>query len=232
MAQHNILQNTWKQQAANAAVERVQNGMVIGIGTGSTANFMIRALGQRIQQGLRILGAVPSSQESKDLAESLGIPIINLDNFPTLDLYIDGADEIDDQLNLLKGAGGALLREKIVATAARNFIVIADVTKRVSHLVQHFPVPVEVIPLAATPIRTRLEALGASTQIRHHAGNVFFTENCNIILDCTFPHGITNLYELQQRIKNIIGVVETGLFLDMAHEAFIAGPEGIQTLSR
>jgi ribose 5-phosphate isomerase A len=228
---HNSQQDIWKQQVGEAAARLVREGMFIGLGTGSTANYFIRALGTRVRAGLRIGGAVASSQASHDLAASLGIPCTDLDTRPELDLYIDGADEIDFQLQLIKGAGGALLREKVVATAARQFIVIGDSTKQVSHLGRRFPVPVEIVPFAIAPIRKRLKALGAQVTLRQKATNTpFITENANIILDCTFPNGIDDAPDLDARIHSIIGVVETGLFLNIASRAIIAGPEGISYL--
>jgi ribose 5-phosphate isomerase A len=134
-------------------------------------------------------------------------------------------------LQLIKGGGGALLREKIVASSARRFIVIGDVTKRVAPLGQNTPLPVEVVPFAATPVIKHLEALGATAQWRRSGDNVFFTENCNIILDCFFANGIVDPAGLDARIHSIVGVVETGLFLDMAERAIIGGPEGITVLS-
>jgi ribose 5-phosphate isomerase A len=192
---------------------------------------MIYALGRRIQQGLRITGAVATSHDSEDLARKLGIPLTDLDTHPVLDLDIDGADEIDQQLRLIKGGGGALLREKIVASSAQRFIVIGDVTKRVARLGQHFALPVETVPFAATPVTKRLEALGATVQLRRLGDNVFFTENCNIILDCFFANGIADPAELDTRIHHIVGVVETGLFLHMAERAIIGGPEGVSVIS-
>jgi ribose 5-phosphate isomerase A len=230
MSEHNIPQDTWKQLAGNAAAKFVEDGMVVGLGSGSTATFFIYALAQRIQSGLHIAGAVASSQASKDLAENLGVPVSDLDTHPELDLYIDGADEIDPQLRLIKGGGGALLREKIVASASRRFIVIGDITKQVRQLGQHFPVPVEVVPFGATPVRKRLEALGASVQIRQLGGNTFITENGNIIMDCTFPNGISDPEDVNARMRSIIGVVETGLFLNMAKQAIIGGPNGVTLL--
>lgn len=224
-------QDTWKQLAGYEAAKLVEEGMVIGLGTGSTANHFIYALAQRVQQGLRVVSTVSSSQTSKDLAANLGLPTSDLDTYPTLDLYVDGADEIDDDLRLLKGAGGALLREKIIASASRHFIVIADISKRVTQLGQKFPLPVEAVPFAATPVRKRLEALGATAQIRKIADTIFVTENHNIILDCTFPHGIANPVEVNACIHSIVGVVETGLFLNMAERAIIAGPEGVKVLA-
>lgn len=231
MIEHDIPQDTWKQLAGNAAAERVQEGMLVGLGTGSTAAYFVYALAQRLQNGLHIAGAIPSSQATRDLASNLGIPLTDLDTHPEIDLYVDGADEIDPQLHLLKGAGGALVREKIVATAAHSFIVIADITKQVPQLVQRFPIPVEVIPFGMTPARKRLEALGATVTIRQLAGSPFISDNNNIILDCTFPNGISDLDALHTAIKNIVGVVETGLFLHIAKEAIIGGPNGVKTFS-
>jgi ribose 5-phosphate isomerase A len=205
--------------------------MVIGLGSGTTATQMIYALGRRIQEGLRITGAVATSHASEDLARKLDIPLTDLDTHPMLDLDIDGADEIDQQLCLIKGGGGALLREKIVASSARRFVVIGDATKRVMQLGLNSPLPIEVVPLATTPVINRLEALGATTQLRRSGDKVFFTENCNIIIDCFFAHGIADPAELDTRIHSIVGVVETGLFLHMAERAIIGGPEGITVFS-
>ena len=230
MTQHEAQQDIWKRMAGEEAAKLVEEGMVVGLGTGTTAAQFVYALAQRIQSGLRIVGGVPSSHATKDLAVSLNIPVTDLDTHPELDLYIDGADEIDAQLRLLKGAGGALLREKITAAAARNFVVIGDISKQVNQLGQNFPVPVETTPFAVTPVRRHLEALGASVTIRRLADSTFTTENHNIILDCAFAHGIPDPSDLDARIHHIVGVVETGLFLNMAHEAIIGGPEGIKII--
>jgi ribose 5-phosphate isomerase A len=227
----NDQQEKWKRLAGEAAATFIEDGMVIGLGSGTTATKMVYALGHRIQEGLRISGAVATSHAIENLARKLGIPLTDLDAHPILDLDIDGADEIDQQLRLIKGGGGALLREKIVASSARRFIVIADATKRVPLLGQNTPLPVETIPFAATPVSKRLEALGATVQLRRSGENMFFTENCNIILDCFFANGIADPIELDTRIQSIVGVVETGLFLHMAERAIIGGPEGITVLS-
>jgi ribose 5-phosphate isomerase A len=227
MMPHNIQQDSWKQLAGETAAKLVEDGMIIGVGSGSTAAHFIYALARRISAGLRIAGAVPSSEASAQLAGNLGIPLTNLDTYPALDLAIDGADEIDSRLRLIKGGGGALLREKIVASAARRFVVIADATKQVRQLGLKMPLPVEVISFAATPVRKRLEALGASVQLRQLAGQEFITDNGNVILDCTFPGGITDPAGLDTSIHAIVGVVETGLFLNMTTQAIIGGPEGI-----
>ncbi len=230
MMPHNIEQDSWKQQAGTAAARLVEDGMVIGLGTGSTANYLIYALAQRMVSGLHIIGAVPSSNATKELAANLNIPLTDLNTHPELDLYIDGADEIDPQLRLLKGAGGALLREKIVASSARRFVVIADITKKVTQLGHQFPVPVEVVPLAVTPVSKRITALGANIRVRQLAGQPFITDNQNFIVDCTFPTGIADPDELDAHLHSIVGVVETGLFLHMAQQAFIGGPDGVHII--
>ncbi len=221
-----------KQMAGEEAIKYIENGMVIGIGTGTTAAFMIQALARRLREGLTIVGAVPTSEASAQLASSLGIPLTDLDTHPELDLAIDGADEIDEQLRLIKGAGGALLREKIVAVASRRFIVIADTTKLVTRLGQAFPVPVETIPFAMTPAQKRLQALGARVQLRQRDGQIFYTDSGNIILDCFFSGGIGDPQALHTNMKSIVGVVETGLFLGMTERAIIGDAvKGIQVLT-
>ncbi len=221
-------QDIWKQKAALAAANLVTDGMVIGLGTGTTANYLIEALGVRIQQGLHIVGAVPSSQASAELATSVNIPITTLDVYPELDIYIDGADEIDPQLQLIKGAGGALLREKIVACAAKKFVVIADPTKKVEQLGHLFPLPVEVLPLAIHPISLQLTRLGTIVKLRERNGKIFVTDNHNVILDCTFPQGISDPVDIDARIHSIVGVIETGLFINLAKQVIIGGPEGVE----
>ena len=228
--EHNDQKDRWKRLAGEAAVTLIEDGMVVGLGTGTTATQMIYALGRRIQKGLRITGAVTTSRASEDLARNLGIPLTDLDTYPVLDIDIDGADEIDEQLHLIKGGGGALLREKIVASSTRRFIVIGDVTKQVAQLGRNTPLPVEAIPFAVTPVTKGLEALGATVQLRRSGESMFLTENCNIILDCFFADGIVDPTELDARIHSIVGVVETGLFLNMAERAIIGGPEGITVL--
>lgn len=222
--------DTAKQIVGAAAASLVEPGMLLGLGTGTTAVFLVRALAERLRAGLTIKGAVPTSRETEHLAASLGIPLVSLDSYPTLDLAIDGADEIDPQLNLIKGAGGALLREKVVATAARQFVVIGDSSKLVPRLGTHFALPVEVAPFALTPVQRRLESLGAHVELRRRAGQVFVTDNQNAILDCRFPNGIIDPPGLQKQIRAIIGVVEHGLFLGIAQRALVAGPEGVRTL--
>lgn len=222
--------DAYKKIVGIAAADLVEKGMVIGLGSGTTAAFLVRALAERLKNGLTLRGVVPTSQETAHLASSLGIPLVSLDTYPTLDLAIDGADEIDPQLNLIKGGGGALLREKVVASAARRFVVISDASKLVPRLGMHFALPVEVVPFALTPVRQRLEALGATVQPRMYANQLFVTDNQNAILDCHFPGGIADPESLQAQIRAIVGVVEHGLFLGMAHQALVAGPAGLATL--
>ncbi|HKV58192.1 MAG TPA: ribose-5-phosphate isomerase RpiA [Ktedonobacteraceae bacterium] len=226
--QHSPDQLIGKQKAGEEAVKYIENGMVIGIGTGTTAAYMIQALARRLCEGLTIVGAVPTSQATAQLASSLGIPLTDLDAHPQLDLTIDGADEIDSQLRLIKGGGGALLREKIVATISRRFIIIADSSKLVPQLGHVFPVPVETIPFARTPVYLRLQSLGAQVQLRQRDGQVFRTDSNNIILDCFFPGGINDPASLHANIKSIVGVVESGLFLGMAERAIVGSMNGVQ----
>src|SRR5947209_1956528 len=226
----NNQQDRWKRLAGETAVTFIEDGMVVGLGTGTTATQMIYALGRRIQEGLRITGAVTTSRASEDLARNLGIPLTDLDTYPVLDIDIDGADEIDGQLHLIKGGGGALLREKIVASNTRRFVVIVDVTKQVAQLGHTVPLPVEVIPFAVTPVRLRLEALGAVVRIRQNTNIVYRTDNGNVILDCFFTQGIADPEGLESSIRRIVGVVESGLFLHMVDQAIISGPDGISIL--
>ena len=223
-------QESWKQQAAEAAVQLIEDGMVIGLGTGSTATLVAHALARRIQAGLHLVGTVPTSKAMQHLAAALGIQLTTLDTHPVLDLDLDGADEIDAQLSLLKGGGGALLREKIVASVSKRFLVVAGQSKRVTTLGEHFPLPVEVVPFAAHPVRKRLEDLGATVTPRHQAGSIFVTDNSNVIFDCRFPNRIGDPEALDAHIHQIVGVVETGFFFHLAHQAVIGGPYGIQRL--
>lgn len=228
--QQNIQQDSWKHSAGVAAAQLIENDMVIGLGTGTTANHLIYALAERIQAGLHIVGAVPTSKTTEDLARNLAIPLTTLNDHPALDLALDGADEIDSNLNLIKGGGGALLREKIVASAARRFVVIGDATKLVPLLGTGFALPVEVVPFAITPVQQRLAALSVTAHVRTLGASVFITDNGNLIVDCAFPNGIPDPLALHTHIKNIVGVVETGLFLNMAERVIIGGPEGVKVL--
>jgi ribose 5-phosphate isomerase A len=208
-----------KQLAARAAVELVESGNVVGLGSGSTATHAIRFLGERVRAGLKIVG-IPTSQKTKQLAEQLGIPLTTLEEQPQIDIDIDGADEIDPQLNLIKGGGGALLREKVVASASRRFVVVAESAKQVSRLGK-FPLPVEVIPFAESLITMRIQSLGAKVALRRYAyGNPYVTDEGHHILDCSFGE-IADPAGLAQALRAMPGVVEHGLFIGTAEMALI-----------
>ena len=225
-----MTQDEAKRMAAQRALEFVEDGMSLGLGTGTTSAIFIQELGERVKQGLRVRG-IATSLASEKLAASLSIPLTNFNECPVLDLAIDGADEVavvpGQGLALIKGGGGALLREKIVESAARRFIVIADSTKRVPVL-GRFPLPVEVIQLALPLVTRHLEALHLHPKLRHHPdGSLYLTDEHNVILDCA-AGSIPNPAQTAAAIRAIIGVVEHGLFLNMASLALIAGQDGIR----
>ncbi len=221
-----------KRQAALKAVELVQSGMIVGLGTGSTAVHAIHALGEHLAHGrLHQILAIPTSHTTAQEAQRRGIPLTTLTNHPQVDITIDGADEIDPHLNLIKGLGGALLREKIVAVASKQLLIIADDSKRVEQLGSHAPVPVEVIPFAQAPAGHYLQSLGANVVLRLKNGEPFITDEGNIILDCYFDL-IADPLRLVQAIRQQPGIVEHGLFLGIATKAIIASFRGIEILSR
>ena len=206
--------------------------MVVGLGTGSTATFAIEAIGRRLQDGrLRNIVGVPTSNTTARRAAAGGIRLTTLDVQSVIDITIDGADEADPNLDLIKGLGGALLREKIVAVASREVIIVGDYTKRVGRLGTHAPVPVEVIPFARRPVQNYLESLGARVELRLQAGRPFVTDESNLVLDCYFGL-IDNPAELAQAIRARPGVVEHGLFLGIATQLIIATSNGIERYHR
>jgi ribose 5-phosphate isomerase A len=214
-----------KQLAARAAVELVEPSSVVGLGSGSTASYAVRFLAERVRDGLKIVG-IPTSQKTAELAHQHGIPLATLEEHSHIDIDIDGADEIDPQLNLIKGGGGAFLREKIIASVSRRFIVIADSAKQVARLGK-FPLPVEVIPFAQGLITARIAALGAQVSLRRYAdGNPYITDEGHHILDCTFGE-IFDPPGLAQKLRAIPGVVEHGLFIGMAEMALIGKHENV-----
>ena len=221
---------TLKQQAAERAVEYVESGMVVGLGTGSTAVHAVRRIGALLAEGRlqRIVG-IPTAEVTAREAARCGIPLCAIDDYPIVDVTIDGADEIDPRLNLIKGLGGALLREKIVAAASRRFIIVADESKRVAQLGTRAPIPVEVIRFARRPVADYLNSLGARVVERRRDGQTFITDEGNLILDCHFP-GLANPQAMAQLIRAQPGVVEHGLFLGMATAAVVAGERGVVLL--
>lgn len=223
-----------KQQAAEKAVEWVESGMVVGLGTGSTAVHATRRIGQLLRDGrLHDLIAIPTSNATAREAESWRIPLTTFDDHPQIDLTIDGADEVDPALNLIKGLGGALLREKIVAAVTKQFIIVADERKRVTQLGSRAPVPVEVVPFAQRPAADYLTSLGAKVALRmDEAGErPYYTDENNLILDCHFGP-IADPHALDAQIRRQPGVVEHGLFLGMAARAVIASASGIEILTQ
>ncbi|HXM62164.1 MAG TPA: ribose-5-phosphate isomerase RpiA [Terriglobales bacterium] len=219
-----------KEAAARASLRFVRDGNVVGLGTGSTAAYAVRFLGEQVRAGLQIHG-IPTSVHTKELATSLGIPLTTLDEDQQIDVDIDGADEFDPQLHLIKGGGGALLREKIIASASRQVIIIADSSKQVAVLGK-FPLPVEVIPFAQPLVAKRITALGATVKLRQDAkGNAFVTDEGHHILDCSFGQ-IPDPPALARKLSDMPGVVEHGLFIDLATVVLCAKGENVAELRR
>jgi len=226
--------DSYKLAAARRALGFIEPRMRLGLGTGSTASVFVELLGAEVRDGLSVL-CVPTSEQTRALAQSLDIPLSTLDETPLLDLTIDGADEIDSELRLIKGGGGALLREKIVATASDRMIVIADAQKRVDKL-GRFPLPVEVVRFGITATRNMIEMLagdsgchGEITLRLKPDGTPFVTDGGNLIFDCAFGQ-IDDPESLDEALKFIPGVVENGLFLGIADAAIIGGPEGVSVI--
>ena len=212
------MQDEDKRLAAEAAAEMVSDGMSIGLGTGSTANFAIKRLGERVAAGLSIKG-LPTSRASEQLAREVGIPLIDFTQATRLDLTLDGADEMDPALNLVKGGGGALFREKIVAAASDRLVIFADGSKRVDFL-GAFPLPVEVNPFGWQVVAEKLKAMGAGVTLRGGEGSPFVTDNHAYILDCAFGK-IPDPPALEKQIAAITGVMENGLFCGLAKLAVV-----------
>ena len=218
-----------KQRAAEAAVEYVKDGMIVGLGTGSTTEFAVKKLGERVRDGLAIRG-IPTSDVTKVQAEEEGIPLIDFSETMYIDLTIDGADEIDINLNMIKGGGAALLREKIVASASKEEIIIVSHEKFVKQL-GSFPLPVEVIPFGWQVIFNQLETLGGSPDLRLKQGQPLRTDQGNYIIDCRFRQ-IIDASQLEQRLNMIPGVVENGLFTGLCTRMIMAEGEKIVVKER
>jgi ribose 5-phosphate isomerase A len=226
-------QDRLKEKAARRAVESVKSGMVLGLGTGSTAGFALKQIGHKIKTGqLTDIVAIPSSLQTENLAMELGIPLTTFDQQSEIDLTIDGADEVDPRLNLIKGGGGALLREKIVAQASRRNIIIVDDSKYSLSLGTRWPLPVEVIPFAWRLEADYVKSLGARAVLRsHNNGSPFTTDQGNYILDCHFGP-ISHPNRLAFQLSRRAGILEHGLFLGLATEVIVAGKDAIRHLKR
>jgi ribose 5-phosphate isomerase A len=223
-----------KKNAALEAVKHVQDDFVVGLGSGSTAAYAIEAIGDRIKkEKMRVLG-VPTSYQAFTLAVEHGIQITTLDEHPQLDLTIDGADQIDEELNLIKGMGGALAREKTVASASKKVIIVADESKKVKLLGENdHPVPIEVLPFAASIVAQKVKEIGGKPVMREGVKKVgpVVTDNGNFIIDAHFGI-IRKPIELEQKLKSIVGVVETGLFIELAGIVYIGKPDTIEKIGK
>jgi len=217
-----------KKIAAEKAVEYVEDDMIIGLGTGSTVAYAIKKLGEKIKKGLRV-EAVPTSQQTKKLAAEQGVPLIELDESTIIDLTIDGADEVDSELNLIKGGGGALTREKIVAYHSERVVIVIDESKIVKRLGCDFPVPVEVVRFGWSATKKAIEGLGGRCELRRIMNEVYITDNQHYIIDCDFGP-IDAPEDLDVALHNIPGVIETGLFIGLADEVIVGSNQGVMKL--
>jgi ribose 5-phosphate isomerase A len=231
MTHADVLDNLQTHTAlTEAALELVPDASVVGLGSGRAATAFVRALGKRVQQGLRVRG-VATSQATADLAAQLGIPLAGLDEIEAIDVTVDGADEVDPELDLIKGLGGAMVREKIVAATSRRLVILVGAEKLVSALGEHGVLPVEVVPFGLTLCRRRLVELGYPPTPRQADGKPFVTDNGNYVLDCRV--GVLRTpAAVDQAIRSIPGVVGTGLFLGLAHTVLIEREGEIETRNR
>lgn len=219
-----------KQEAAESAAELIEDGMIVGLGSGTTAKLVVDAIGKRVKNGLRVTG-VSTSEKTSAQAKELGIPLATLAEYPQIDLAIDGADEVElSTLNLIKGGGGNLLREKLVAIASARFAIIVDERKLVDKLGAAFALPVEVVPFGWQSTEGRLKKLGATPKLRMRGdGELFLTDGGHYILDCQFGP-IDSAAKLASELDSIVGVVEHGLFIGMTSMVVVGQPNGIQIL--
>jgi ribose 5-phosphate isomerase A len=223
-----------KKNAAHEALKHVEDGLVVGLGSGSTAAYAIEEIGNRIKrEGLRVLG-VPTSYQAFMLAVKHRISITTLEEHPTLDLTIDGADQIDKELNLIKGMGGALAREKVVASASKKLVIVADESKKVKVLGEKsHPVPVEILPIAAPLVMRKIKEIDGKPILREGTKKVgpVITDNGNVIIDAYFGL-IQKPAELERELKGLVGVVETGLFVEMADVVYLGKRSGVEELKK
>lgn len=225
------LTEEFKRLAGEAAVAYVKDGMTIGLGTGSTASYAIRQLGRIVREREWTVRGVATSLDTEALAKSLGIPLVSLDSLDAIDVAIDGADEVDPKLNLIKGGGGAHFREKVVARTAAKVVIVVDAAKLVPVLGTKALVPVEVHPFGWRQTKAWLEALWCTATLRIVEGAPFQTDNGNLILDCRFGP-IARPDKLEREINNVTGVLENGLFVGLADVVLAAGADGLRTLTR
>jgi len=213
-----------KQAAGEKALDWVEDGMTIGLGTGSTVYYFVEALGKKVAEGMNVRG-VPTSIRTEEQAKRLNIPVLPVELAGTLDVVVDGADEFDPHFQLIKGGGGALFREKVVALQGKQFVIIADESKG-SEVLGSFPLPVEIVPFGAGITELEVEKLGGLPSLRRNEdGSVYQTDNGNYILDCNFGY-IKQPADLHAKLKALTGVVETGLFIDMATHIVIGYADG------
>jgi ribose 5-phosphate isomerase A len=223
-----------KKNAALAAVKHVRNNFIVGLGSGSTAAYAIQEIGNRAKRERLHVLAIPTSYQAFTLAIENGIQATTLEEHPILDVTIDGADQVDAKLNLIKGVGGALMREKIVASASKKLIIIADESKRVKVLGMHdHPVPLEVVPFAAKTVMQRIVQIGGTPTLRQGTGKVgpVVTDNGNIIVDAAFG-AIKEPAELEAQLRKLPGLIETGLFVGMANIVYLGNASGIEKLEK
>lgn len=227
------MSNTLKRNAAIKAVEFIQSDMIVGLGTGSTAAFAISELARKIKSGdLKNIKCIPTSLSTSNLATDLNIPLITFEDCKKIDITIDGADEVDENLNLIKGGGGALLREKVVAQASDKVIIIVDAGKLSKNLGEKWCVPIEVFPFAEFAVKRKLESLNAKVERRKTtSGSNYYTDQGNIILDTQFGI-IENPEQLSCLLSSIAGIAEHGLFINLATLVISAGDDGIKILER
>ena len=223
-------QEEMKKLAAEKAVEYVEDGMILGLGTGSTVEYALKKLGERVKGGLKVKG-IPTSMHTRKLAKDYKIPLTSLEENPEIDLTIDGADEVASNLNLIKGGGGALTKEKIIASNSKKEIIIVDDSKVVKALGIDCPLPVEVVKFGWQSTKKALEKFGCTVELRKIMDEPFITDNSNYILDCDFEH-ITEPEQMEKDINNIPGVVENGLFIGLVDEVIVGSKQGIMTLGK
>jgi ribose 5-phosphate isomerase A len=219
-----------KEMAAREAVKYVRDGMIVGLGSGSTASIAIKLIGELVREGWKLIG-IPTSRASEVLGRSVGIRIGDLKDYPDVDVTIDGADEVDPKLNLVKGLGGALVREKIVAASTRTEVIVVDQSKLVDFICQKAPLPVEILQFGHQATMKKLERFGCTPAVRRSNGDVFVTDNGNIMADCRFTR-INDPAKMEWELNLVPGVVDNGLFVGLAHVVIVSSKDGIRTMTK